>query len=340
MNKKLDFTFKIDGIYQSVNYYRSDAPMDPESMPVPTISGISGLSYADENAEAEKVYFVRFGAVGKYQEKISDEIIVSTVTEFFDPSALPTINILLDDFSEMTVTSNKLSMWKDRVTNAAFTQTKQSSMPLLTDSINSLPAFVFSGSYLETLNLAAREIWVNKKSIWAFCVYKCTLSNSQDKSIINIKTSDGSVGFSAEAGAPAAVNKPFAYGRIAGGQSLGYVADDLVSLNEWVFVFYEINFTGNTGRISVNGRLVSKQNLWGISQDKTEAKISAGLGVGGANSSVFNFGGSVASILLGSGEGPLTDIERIKLEGWAAHKYGLTAKLPSNHPYKVLKPTV
>jgi len=35
----------------------------------------------------------------------------------------------------------------------------------------------------------------------------------------------------------------------------------------------------------------------------------------------------------------LTTVERQKLEGYLAHKWGLTANLPSDHPYKTVGPT-
>lgn len=78
----IDYTFKVDGLYHSINYYRSETPMDINSMPIATAAGITGLSYSDETAEAEKAYYVRFGSVRSDVEKISDEIRVST---FIDP---------------------------------------------------------------------------------------------------------------------------------------------------------------------------------------------------------------------------------------------------------------
>jgi hypothetical protein len=46
--------------------------------------------------------------------------------------------------------------------------------------------------------------------------------------------------------------------------------------------------------------------------------------------------GQIATIVIATNPS-LTDLQ--KLEGWAAHKYGLTANLPSDHPYKLVGPT-
>lgn len=75
MTKQLDFTFKIDGFFHSVNYYRSETPMNPSAMPVATDTGISDLNYSDATAEAGVNYYVRFGSVRGDVEKISDEIV-------------------------------------------------------------------------------------------------------------------------------------------------------------------------------------------------------------------------------------------------------------------------
>lgn len=78
MTIEIDFTYAIDGFYHSVNYYRSDAPMDIDSMPAPTATDINGLTFLDTTAEENKRYYVRFGSVRGDIEKVSHEIIIHT----------------------------------------------------------------------------------------------------------------------------------------------------------------------------------------------------------------------------------------------------------------------
>ena len=73
MSIEIDFSYQIDGFYDSVNYYRSETPMNPESMPVATATGITGLTYTDTTATRGKFYYVRFGSVRSGVEKISEE---------------------------------------------------------------------------------------------------------------------------------------------------------------------------------------------------------------------------------------------------------------------------
>ncbi|MBJ9904797.1 SPRY domain-containing protein [Acinetobacter bereziniae] len=77
---KVDYQFKVDGYYQSVNYYRSETPMNPESMPLPTAENITLTEFSDTTALANKKYYVRFSSVQNAVEKISEEIEVDTHT--------------------------------------------------------------------------------------------------------------------------------------------------------------------------------------------------------------------------------------------------------------------
>lgn len=76
MTRRIDYTFKIDGFFDSVNYYRSETPMNPSSMPAPTDTGITGFTYTDDTIVNQINYYVRFGSVRGVIEKISDEIVV------------------------------------------------------------------------------------------------------------------------------------------------------------------------------------------------------------------------------------------------------------------------
>lgn len=74
MSIEIDFSYQIDGFYDSVNYYRSETPMNPESMPVATATGIIGTTYTDTTALDDRPYYVRFGSIRNGIEKISNEI--------------------------------------------------------------------------------------------------------------------------------------------------------------------------------------------------------------------------------------------------------------------------
>lgn len=80
MTIEIDFSFEIDGLIESINYYRSSSPMSPSAMPVPTATGITGTEYTDTTAIQGEGYYVRFGSIRGSGEKISDEIFVYAST--------------------------------------------------------------------------------------------------------------------------------------------------------------------------------------------------------------------------------------------------------------------
>lgn len=53
--------------------------------------------------------------------------------------------------------------------------------------------------------------------------------------------------------------------------------------------------------------------------------------------SQFSFRGQIAELIIS--QSVLSTANRERLEGYLAHKWGLTANLPSNHPYKTVGPT-
>ena len=89
------------------------------------------------------------------------------------------------------------------------------------------------------------------------------------------------------------------------------------------------------------------QSYWGIDGSSLTGPLDGGPGgqagvrIGQVRtelSTSYAFNGRVFEIVLLSGVASETD--RQKLEGYLAHKWGLTANLPSGHPYKLTPPTL
>ena len=81
---EIDFSYLVDGDFDSIKYYRSLTPMDVGSMPAAVATGITTLTYTDTTAQKGKTYYVRFGAVKGATEKISSEITVKTSLYLID----------------------------------------------------------------------------------------------------------------------------------------------------------------------------------------------------------------------------------------------------------------
>jgi hypothetical protein len=71
---------------------------------------------------------------------------------------------------------------------------------------------------------------------------------------------------------------------------------------------------------------------------ETVAAAPTQIWMGSDSNPVSFYGGDIGELIVCAGE--LSTADRQKLEGYAAHKWGLTAGLPSDHPYKFSAPTV
>jgi hypothetical protein len=96
---------------------------------------------------------------------------------------------------------------------------------------------------------------------------------------------------------------------------------------------------GNGGAVTVTSTGFSQVTY---STDETQtwsSTITSGFQVGGRTQGGTSFGNKYISEIVGCNT-KLSTADRQKLEGYLAHKWGLTAFLPSNHPFKVSPPYV
>jgi hypothetical protein len=83
-------------------------------------------------------------------------------------------------------------------------------------------------------------------------------------------------------------------------------------------------------RTSVNGRIA----MWSFSGSLSWTNFY----LGGYNNSSWYLTADLAEIIIT--DGVLSTEDRQKIEGYLAHKWAITANLPSDHPYKTSKPQV
>ncbi len=82
MTNRLELNWKLDGFVDEQRYYRSDTPIDVNALPVPTevLTGDS-RSHSDTDIVYGKTYRVRIGSVKNNTEKISNEVVVDTLSD-------------------------------------------------------------------------------------------------------------------------------------------------------------------------------------------------------------------------------------------------------------------
>ena len=108
-----------------------------------------------------------------------------------------------------------------------------------------------------------------------------------------------------------------------------------VELTDNVWHIIESQRSGTTATIRGNGTI---SNSGTVSSSATNlAPIGIGMRI---DNTVYQYlkNGAIAEVIIASYA--IQDVDRQRIEGYLAHKWGLTANLPINHPYKTNAPLV
>lgn len=342
MTIEIDFSYVIDGFYHSVNYYRSETPMNPESMPAATATGITDSTYTDTTATKGINYYVRFGSVRSGIEKISEEIRVLAGIAWTPQ----TIAALWLDSEHLTYdSSSRISTATDlSASGYNFSQSTDANKPIKTENIfNGIPSIRFNGTTSTGQWLGrtdANSLTANKSYLWCFSVLKNnTIVPSKNMGLLRAPVGDGNdrgrfTCISSEGGNSGSI---LLGARRLDSDSISTFLGQNISTNT-VIVCFERDYTSATTHTSMNGSR-SSSSVIGTTGLTSNTQSNTIPFVIGTESTVTNYlNADVACVVFGNTS--LSTTNRQKLEGWAAHKYGLTANLPSDHPYKTNPPVV
>ena len=226
-----------------------------------------------------------------------------------------------------------------------FSQATADNRPsILSAELNGKRVLRFGGDNDVLLGSSAdqKNIFRNVSAAWVFIVYK---KRSTDVTPTTRALFYSTVGgntlsrFSVYAGLGVAgeENKPLMrVGRLDADTTANLPASSAHS-GAYVMTLHAVNYGSRVGRIYIDGEVDAENatlTTAGSTSD-TQAQEALSLGAfytaGGATDADF------ATAVISNTTPSDGDID--KLFGWAAHKYGLTASLPSGHPYKTIAPT-
>ncbi len=335
MALSLDFSYAIDGFYDYVNYYRSETPMDAGSMPAPTATGITGNTYTDTTATKGKYYYVRFSSVRSGVEKISAEIKILAGVLWTPANLSISAKIWLDAESATVDASNRISQLSDKTgNNNHFVQSTNGNKPL-----KSGLDIVFDGvdDYMTSSNAVSISKNVNK--LWTFVVFKRTDTDLNTKCLFRFvtgTTSSTAGRYACYAGTSVSTNLGLGTRRLDS-DVISTLYNTTDKLNVYTIACFYQDYADATGYIYADTVEYKNTSMGSAgSTSNTDSGNPAYLGAERVTAGYFK--GSIATMITGNTNLSLND--RQKLEGWAAHKYGLLANLPAGHPYKILVPTV
>jgi hypothetical protein len=242
----------------------------------------------------------------------------------WDPSQLSTITNWYDASLETGSNGSAITFSSDQSGSVNLTAT--AGVTLLTNWSNNLPAYDFDPTNNSTLSASSVTTLSGAADAWVFSVHDVQNSASNPFVWHYSSTSSSSTLFSIQY------------------RSTGTI---------WFRV--QGSLVGSTGAgSSASGKSIAGMRTAGSTlhayQDGTELTLSdptitsgfptqtAALMAIGNDNSGSKVDGAVGEVVVGNGA--LSDGDREKIEGYLAHKWGLTANLPVSHPYKSSAPTV
>ena len=343
MTNRLELTWKLDGFVDEQRYYCSETPIDVNAPPAP-VAVLAGdvRSHTESGLTEGKRYYTRISAFKNGVEKISDEKVILFGQEW-TPSGIA--KLWIDAEHVVVNESNQISLATDMsISGFNLSQANNANKPILANNVfGDKPAIRFNGSTSTgqwLASTAANVLTASKNSLWCFVVVKnnsvvvgknmgimrAPIGNGDDRGRFTCLSSEGSnLG-----------NVFIGFRRLDADSVLTYLGEN-ISSNKKILCF-ERNYTTAISSISVDGVKTSSiaSGTTGNTSNTTSHTVPF---VVGTESVVTNYlNGDIACLIFGNNE--LSLQERQKLEGWAAHKYGLTGNLPSDHPYKILVPTI
>ncbi|WEI20151.1 hypothetical protein PY247_10745 [Acinetobacter proteolyticus] len=335
---EIDFSYAIDGFYDYVNYYRSETPMDAGTMPAPTATGITATTYTDTTATKGKYYYVRFSSVRSGVEKISDEMKILAGTLWLPSNLATPAKMWLDASNSIVDGSNRISQLTDLSGNGFHTtQSNNTNKPVLTSG-----NAVFNGTN-RYMDGAAIDLFKNIGQGYIFAVAsKSSIDGSAiERPIIGWSNNAASYRLGLLMGNNTHANKILFGGRRLDGDAYdGVESSFTITTNRMYIMCGVVNYNSREIKLYIDGQLnVSKTNAF-TGSGNTANTSSSRSRIGSNFVATPTTYGDVSLKTALSDNQLISDSERQKMEGWAAHKYGLLSNLPSDHPYKSNPPVI
>lgn len=340
MTNRLELNWKLDGFVSEQRYYCSETAIDVNNLPAPkAILAGDVRTYTDVDIDVGKTYYIRVSAVKNAIEKVSDQII-KLVGTAWTPSNLVSAKIYLDA-DDLAV--GGVENWIDKKNGYGFSQATQTKRPVATQK-EGFKVVSFNGTShnLENRTGAVGNLINGVASHWIFAIAKKPTSTAGKTSTImhwsmQSNLAGGRHVFTAGWSTSGNDDKFVSATRRLDSDARSDIVTSSSSISSGLKILVsEVNFSSRRASIWVDSIETQITPTWSAGNTTT---MSGAVYVGGEPSaSTSYFSGEIACIVVGNT--PLTHAERQKLEGWAAHKYGLTGNLPIDHPYKILVPVL
>lgn len=242
--------------------------------------------------------------------------------------------IWLDDSSGINVVNGKVASWQSRGSVlGAFTQSAAAAQPVQS-GLNGRKVVEFDGidDVLVVSSGSLLNVFRSVGSGWVFVVAAGSMVGYQQFFEAGTAVSSGTT----RIGVGILDDAPYLVARRL--DSVGaQLLESSVQMQDAAYhiICGRVDWAGAAASISVDAAHLTTSSAFltkGLTQNTASSRLTLGASVGFAYAKV-----KVAAVIAGAGSFP-SAAELQKLEGWAAHRYGLTDLLPADHPYKEVAP--
>lgn len=281
----------------------------------------------------------------------STRVVVLGNRKLLTPAALgSSLALWLDAGDTSTITLNGLtvSQWQDKSGNGRHAvQATAANQPIYTTGLNGKPVLGFDGtnSFMQAGdNTSWRFLHDGSKYIISGVWKPGAIDTPGSRIMIAMTTSNTSGSSSVGQYFAFGDSFGFRYNVTSGGSGASFVSVSrsytgaLGSFGNFSILDFQLDpaniIAGNRCFVSINGNAPIGGNT--LTGGVTSANSAASLILGGFSNSTSNrFLGDIAELLIIQTE---ESVNIQLIQGYLAHKWGLTANLPSNHPFRFTPP--
>lgn len=335
---KITLTWDCDTPVDSFEVIRSDtslAAVADVDLPTPIATGITPIkTYDDTTVVTGNTYYYKVRAKRGSVSVVSGQL-VALAGVLWTPENITTSmyfnadNVTIDG-------SNRVSQWTDLSGNDRHAvQSNNSRKPIANTFTGGQNALSFDGVD-DLLWVGSTDYLDNVSGAWIFSVNNLASKSGYTAIVSSIlSTGNGHIvnGF---------YNDKYRIGsRRLDSDSFVTLVDTTAISGASHITFSQVDFANADSFLYVDGTQNASSTSHGTSGNTSSTytyNTVIGAYAGSESGSDYNSGinGKLGCVVIGAGV--LSSSDREKLEGWAAHKYGLQSSLPSGHPYKNTPP--
>ena len=259
-----------------------------------------------------------------------------------------------NDASTITLNGSTVSQWNDKSGNERHAaQATAANQPTYTaNGLNGKPVLTFDGlnDFLTAGTTSSFNFFHNGQESAAVAVCRFGNTGSDPDANYSLFTNGGGasgdtgIDMSFEDRSPNNNALSVSVSRsVPGSFPVSSFVDNIITPGQWIIPSIRMDADNSTPANRAIGNVNGGANITGNTSSVSPALGNASFPMH-IGSGVFSYGfysyllGAVSEIIFINSALSTTDRQRI--EGYLAHKWGLTANLPSDHPYKTTPPTV